>query len=47
MDPDVIGLRELGRETLELVGQRGEEILSSHRYVSVPSVRPRGSWWVV
>ena len=42
----VIGRRELGCQTLELVCQRCEEVLSPHRYVSWPSLS-RAGWSVV
>ena len=38
----VVRSRELGRETLELVGQRCEEILSSHLCDSVPRLGRAG-----
>ena len=44
----VIGLHELGSDPVQLVGERGEEILSSHVPEVLPCpwpVRPRGWWW--
>ena len=44
----VIGMRELGSDPLELVGECCEEILSSHLAYYPPCavpLRPRGWWW--